>query len=394
MTRESSPTETIRQIPFHRPSLDQRDIDAVGEVLRSGWITSGPKTREFESRFAAYIGVPHAVALNSCTAALHLALAAEDLRPGDEVITTPYTFVATVEAICYLGARPVLADVDPATRNIDPAAIEDGITARTRAVVPVHIAGLPCDMDPILEIAKRHGLAVIEDAAHSLPASYRGRRIGTIGKATCFSFYATKNLTTAEGGMITTADPDLAERYRRLSLHGIDKSGWRRYEFGGSWHYEVSEMGYKYNLTDVASAIGLTQLEKLDDLDRRRHELAEAYTRQLDGLEGLGLPRSAADRRHAWHLYIVDVDSEACGVSRDDFVERLTKRGVATSVHFIPVHWHPHYAARLGYRRGDFPRAEAAFRRAVSLPLYPAMEDGDVDYVADAVRGALRPGGP
>ena len=378
-----------RKIPFHQPSIDERDIDAVTEVLHSGWITSGPRTREFEREFAEHVGASHAVAVNSCTAALHLALAGEDLGPGDEVITTPYTFIATVEAICYLGARPVLVDIEPVTRNIDPSAIEERITERTKAIVPVHIAGLPCDMDPILEIAERHGLAVIEDAAHSLPASYKGRSIGSIGKATCFSFYATKNLTTAEGGMVTTSNPELAERYRRMSLHGIDKSGWKRYEFGGSWFYDVQEMGYKYNLTDMAAAIGLTQLEKLDQFDRRRCEIADRYARRLHGIEGLELPHTLPDRHHAWHLYIIGVTGR-CGSSRDELIQRLSEQGVATSVHFIPVHYHSYYGRQLGYRRGEFPHAESAFQRAVSLPLYPAMADEDVDYVADAVRRILR----
>jgi len=389
---ESTTASRVRpkSIPFHRPMFDEREIAAVSDVLRSGWITTGERTAEFEKKFAEYVGASHAVALNSCTAALHIALAADGIGPGDEVITTPYTFVATVETICYQGATPVLVDVDPVTRNIDPALIEAKITKKTRAIVPVHIAGLPCDMDPILDIARRHGLAVIEDAAHSLPASYRGRKIGALSRATAFSFYATKNLTTAEGGMLTTEDAELARRYRRMSLHGITSDGWKRYRLGGKWFYEVVDLGYKYNLTDVASSIGLVQLEKLDAFDRRRQELASFFRARLSGLAGIGVPPAPDDRHHAWHLFILDLDAKAAGVDRETFIERLTEQGVGTSVHFIPVHLHPFYAKHLNHRRGDFPAAEAAFERAVSLPLYPAMTDDDAAYVVQAVERAIR----
>ncbi len=380
---------TPRAIPFHRPMFDEREAAAVADVLKSGWITTGERTAEFERRFAEYVGASHAVALNSCTAALHIALAAEGIGPGDEVITTPYTFVATVETICYEGATPVLVDVDPVTRNIDASLIEAKITPRTRAIVPVHLAGLPCEMDPIADIARRHGLAVIEDAAHSLPASYRGRKIGALSKATAFSFYATKNLTTAEGGMLTTEDPELARRYRRMSLHGITSDGWKRYRLGGKWFYEVVELGYKYNLTDVASSIGIVQLEKLDGFDRRRQELAAFFRERLSEFSGIGVPPSPDHVHHAWHLFIIDLDEKAAGVNRQTFIERLTEQGVGTSVHFIPVHLHPFYAEHLGHKRGDFPAAEAAFERAVSLPLYPAMTDEDAEYVVRAVGRVL-----
>lgn len=388
-TRDIRVRPGTRRIPFHRPSLDEREAHAVAEVLKTGWITTGERAREFERRFAGYVGASHAVALNSATAGLHVALAAEGIGPGDEVITTPYTFVATVETICYLGARPVLVDVNPTTRNIDPDAVAAAVTKKTRAIVPVHIAGLPCEMDPILEVAERHGIAVIEDAAHALPASYRGRRIGTLSRATVFSFYATKNLTTAEGGMITTEDEALAAHYRRLSLHGITSDGWKRYKLGGKWFYEVVEMGYKYNLTDVAAAMGLVQLDKLDDFDRRRQALARALHAGLAGRPELLLPSVPDHMGHAWHLYIVGIRPEACAISREMFIERLTELGVGTSVHFIPVHLHPHYGKALGYAKGDFPRAEAAFASAVSLPLYPAMDDDDVAYVVEAVGRAL-----
>jgi dTDP-4-amino-4,6-dideoxygalactose transaminase len=359
--------------------------------MESGWVTTGEKTHEFERRFAEYVGASHAVAVNSCTAALHLALAALGIGVGDEVITTPYTFIATVETICYLGARPVFVDIDPASRNIDPASIERRITAKTRAIVPVHIAGLPCEMDPILAIANRRGIPVIEDAAHALPASY-DRRIGSLSHATAFSFYATKNLTTGEGGMLTTEDAEFAKHCRRLSLHGITADGWKRYRLGGKWFYEVVEMGYKYNLTDIASAMGLVQLEKLDDFDRRRREIVRAYAERLSDLPDLALPAEPRHSRHAWHLYIVGLTA-AARVDRETLIDRLTAQGVGTRVHFIPAHLHPYYAERLGHCRGDFPLAETAFDGAISLPLYPAMSDDDVEYVASAVRRALAPSG-
>jgi len=380
----SSDERSDRHVPFFRPAFDEREYRAVEEVMRSGWITTGERAQEFERRFAEYVGAEHAVAVNSCTAALHLALAAEGIGPGDEVITSPYTFVATVEAICYLGAKPVLVDIDRATRNVDPSRIEEKITERTRAVVPIHIAGLPCEMEPILAIAKRHGLAVIEDAAHALPASYRGRRIGSVGRATAFSFYATKNLTTAEGGMITTDDPALAARYRRMALHGIDADGWKRYRKGGRWFYSVTEMGYKYNLTDIAAAIGLVQLQKLDGFDHRRQEISQQYSREFAAFPQFELPFRPQKDHHAWHLYILGI-AKGSPVSRDELIRRLTERNIATSVHFIPVHLHPYYARLLDHRTGDFPQAEAAFEGAVSLPIYPGMTAVDVERVISAV---------
>lgn len=388
--RAPNEAEGRRTVPFHRPSIGDREIAAVSEVLQSGWITTGERTAEFERRFAEYLGASHAVAVNSCTAALHIALAAQGIGPGDEVITTPYTFVATVETIVYLGATPVLVDIDPATRNMDPAMIERSMTPRTRAIVPVHVAGLPCDLDPILDLARSRGVSVVEDAAHSLPSSYHGRAIGTISEATAFSFYATKNLTTGEGGMLTTEDPDLAARWRRMSLHGITSDGWKRYRLGGRWFYEVVDLGYKYNLTDIASALGVVQLERLDEFDRRRQSLARFYRERLAGLPALTLPSAPEDSRHSWHLFIVAFHADVAGFDREEFIARLSAQGVSTSVHFIPVHLHPYYGKRLGYERGDFPRAEAAFECAVSLPLYPAMTDEDAEYVVRAVDRALQ----
>jgi dTDP-4-amino-4,6-dideoxygalactose transaminase len=390
VTTSRTPTDPgLRRIPFHRPSFDDSEFRAVEEVLRSGWITTGEKAHEFEQRFAAYVGAKHAVAMNSCTAALHVAIAAEGIGPGDEVITTPYTFIATVEAICYLGATPVLVDVDPVTRNIDPALIEAAITKRTRAIVPVHIAGLPCEMDPILEIANRRGLSVIEDAAHSLPARYKGKMIGTLSRATAFSFYATKNLTTAEGGMLTTDDDEMAKRYRLLALHGITTDGWKRYRLGGKWFYEVVAMGYKYNLTDIAAALGLAQLAKLDAFDVRRQTLARRFTARLSHRPELQLPAAPSHMQHAWHLYIVGLNPGIARVTRQEFIDRLTERGIGTSVHFIPAHFHPYYGELLGLSRGALPKAEAAYEGAVSLPLYPAMSDDEVDYVLDGVERTL-----
>ena len=373
-------------LPFHVPSVEEADIQGVVETLRSGWLTTGPRTREFEESFASYVGSPRAVAVNSCTAGLHVALAALDLKSQDEVITTPYTFVATVEAILLAGARPILVDVEHDSLNMDPARVEAAITAHTRAIVPVHFAGHPCEMDPILESARRRGIRVIEDAAHALPAVYRGKRIGSIGDCTAFSFYATKNLTTGEGGMLTTSDPELETRMRRLSLHGMSRDAWNRYAEGGSWYYEVLDLGFKYNMTDLQASLGLTQLPRLDGYARRREELVERYRRGLEGMSELELPSIPRDGKHAWHLFVIRLRPERLRIDREGFIRKLTEMQIGASVHFIPVPLHPYYRRRLGLTPDDFPIALENYRRAISLPLYPRMELEDVDYVSEVVR--------
>jgi dTDP-4-amino-4,6-dideoxygalactose transaminase len=354
-----------RAVPFYRPDIADEEIAAVVDTLRSGWLTIGPRTREFEQVFAQSVGAAHAVAVNSCTAALHLALDAIELQPGEEVITSTLTFTATGAAIIHAGGRPVLVDCTPDTLNIDPEDVRRKITPRTRAIVPVHYSGHPASMDDILQIAGQHHLAVVEDAAHALPASYRGRRVGTIGDVTAFSFYATKNLTTGEGGMLTTADASLAERLRTRRLHGMSRDAWRRYSAEGSWRYDVAYPGFKYNMTDIAAAMGLVQLRRLPALHQRRRRLAALYNELLSGIPELGLPVTRA------------------------VIELLKAQGVATQVHFIPLHLHSYYAGAFGYRPEDFPVASAAAERILSLPFFTLMSDDDVRYVATTLHRIL-----
>lgn len=397
-TMGASPTTEAatepRYLPFSEPWIGEEEIQAAVECLRSGWLTSGPKVAEFESAFAHYVGAPHALAVNSCTSALHLALEAVGVKPGDEVITSPITFAATAAVIEHLGAKPVLVDVEPDTLNLDASLLPAAITSRTRALLPVHFAGQPCDMGPVLETAHDHGLAVVEDAAHALPATYEGRRVGTIGDITCFSFYVTKTITTGEGGMATTADPDLAERMRVMRLHGMSKDAWKRYTRDGSWFYEITAPGFKYNLPDLLAAIGLPQLERSDAFLARREAIARAYDDALAGLPGVQTPTVRPGREHAWHLYVIQIDPETAGADRDTVIRELTARGIGTSVHFIPLHLHPYYRDKYDYRPDDFPRAHAAFRRLVSLPLFPKMTDADVERVISAVRDIVEASRP
>jgi perosamine synthetase len=378
-----------RYLPYSEPWIGEEEIEAVVRCLRSGWLTSGPKVAEFESEFARYIGAPHAVAVNSCTAALHLALEAVGVGPGDEVITSPMTFSATASVAEHLGGRPVLVDVEPDTLNLDAERLEAAITPRTKAILPVLFAGQPCDIDAILALGRRLGLPVVEDAAHALPAAFGGRRVGTIGDITCFSFYVTKTITTGEGGMAVTADDRYAERMRVMRLHGMSRDAWKRYAKGGSWSYEILAPGYKYNLTDLAAAIGLPQLARSDAFQARREEIAARYQEGLGDEPSLELPQARDGRSHAWHLYVVQLVAERTRLSRDEFIRELAARDIGTSVHFIPLHLHPYYRDKYGYRAEDFPQALAAFHRIVSLPLYPKMRDEDVDRVIGATRDLL-----
>jgi len=378
-------------LPYHRPSIGEEEIAEVIDTLRSGWVTTGAKTRRFEQQFATLLGVPEALAVASGTAALHLALRVLGVQAGDDVIVPSYTFTATAEAVTYLGARPILADVDPVTCNLRAEDVERARTPRTRAVMPVHIAGLPCDMDPILEVTRTWRLAVVEDAAHALPARDRGRFAGTLGDAAAFSFYATKNITTAEGGMLVVRDADLAEQARILALHGISRDAWKRYTAAGHWRYEILANGYKYNLPDLAASLGLAQLRKLAGFHARRRRLAARYDRALAHLDAIERPPHAPrDGTHAWHLYMIRLRPGALRIDRDGFIDELRARNVGTSVHFIPLHLHPYYQQAWGYRPGQFPGAEEAWSRVVSLPLYPAMSDRDVDDVVTAVADVAR----
>lgn len=378
------------RIPFFRPSINEEDIAAVGEALRSGWLTSGPNVRALEEELAAYCGAPFVNAVNSCTAALHLALAAWDIGPGDEVITTPYTFAATATTIIHTGAAPVLVDVRDGDANIDPARVEAAITPRTRAIVPVHFAGEPCAMDEILALARPQGIRVLEDAAHAIGTLYRGRPVGSISDAAAFSFYATKNMTTGEGGALATHDEQLSERVRVLTLHGMTRDAWKRYDVGGSWRYDIVEFGFKDNLTDPAAALGRRQLARLEHFIEERTRVARRYFANLASEEHLVLPRFDEANRHAWHLFMVRV-RETAPLSRDDFIRGLAERGIQTSVHFIPLHFFSAYR-RLGrWQEGDFPVAEAIFRGAVSLPMFPDLTDAEVDDVCEAIRALLHP---
>jgi dTDP-4-amino-4,6-dideoxygalactose transaminase len=383
------PSESLI-VPFHRPSIGEDEISEVVDTLRSGWLTTGPKVARFQREFATALNARHAIAVNSATAALHLALEAVGVAAGDEVVIPTYTFTATGEVVTYLGARPVLADCRADTLNLDLSTIEARVTNRTKAIVPVHIAGQVCDMEPILEYARARGLAVVEDAAHALPATYKGRSVGTLGDATAFSFYATKTITTGEGGMVTTERDEYASRMKLMSLHGLSGDAWNRYSARGNWYYEVVDFGFKYNMTDVAAALGLQQLTRMSAFQQRREAIARRYTDGFGDLDTCFAPRDAGLGLHAWHLYILELNLSALRVGRDAILERLREKGVGTSVHFIPLHLHPVYQRTGGYAPGDFPVAEAAFGRACSLPIYPAMTEGDVDHVIAAVRSTLR----
>lgn len=378
-------------LPFYLPDVGEEEIEEVAAAIRAGWLTTGPKTRRFEENFARYLGPGlHALAVNSATAGLHLALEAAGIGPGDWVVTTTYTFTATAEVIRYLGAHPVFVDVQEDTLNIDPRALEEAVTGRVRAILPVHFAGLACDMPSILRIAEGRRLPVIEDAAHALPATCGGRLIGALDStAAVFSFYATKTLATGEGGMIVTRDPDIAARCRVMRLHGIDRDAFDRYTSKTpAWFYRVVAPGFKYNMTDVAAAIGIHQLRKLDRFLDRRRELALRYDEGLRGL-CLRLPAHAPPGEiHAWHLYVVRLNDDA-PVSRDDFINELAAAGIGASVHFIPLHLHPYWRDTYGLRPEQFPNATRAFRQVVSLPLYTRMTDADQDRVIRVVRSVL-----
>ena len=373
------------QVPFHRAAVGEEEAHAVSEVIRSGWLTMGTKTLEFEDQFGRYVGAKHAVAVCSGTAALHLALEAIGLQPEDEVLIPTTTFTATAEVVKYLGARPVLIDIDPVTLNIDASIVEDKITPKTRALSPVHMAGQPCDLSELHFIARQRGLHVVEDAAHALPSEYQGRRVGSLSELTAFSFYATKTLTTGEGGMITTDNDDYALRMRMMRLHGISGDAWKRYGKNGSWFYEVVEAGFKYNPTDLQAALGLAQLAKCDALNDARRRIAARYTSAFKGIDAIEPPTLKRDRTTSWHLYILRLHLDKLQIDRNAFIQELKERRIGTSVHFIPLHLHPYYQRAFGYQKGDFPVAETEFQRCISLPIYPGMSDGDVEQVIDHV---------
>ena len=374
---------TPMKIPFHRVQLNSEEIDIVTDVIKSGWLTMGEKTFEFENRFSEYIGSSNSIAVNSCTAALHLALKAAGIKAGDEVILPAMTFIATWEVVAYLGAVPVLCDV---TDNflIDPDDIERKITPKTKAVIPVHYGGEACSMDAILSLARRHKLIVIEDAAHALPAFYHKKMVGLIGDITCFSFYATKTLTTGEGGMVTTENKEWAERIKRLRLHGITKDAWNRYSDKGSWEYDISEAGYKYNMTDIAAAIGIEQLKKTDSMNLARREIAVEYIKAFSKTDLLETWNVRDHNECAWHLFPIKLNLGALKINRDQFINEMKRNNIGTSVHYIPLYRFS-MLADSGYNREDFKVCEDIFSRQVSLPIYPEMSLAETDYVIDKV---------
>jgi dTDP-4-amino-4,6-dideoxygalactose transaminase len=383
-------------IPYSLPTIEQDEIDEVVRTLRSGWLTTGPRTAQFEAEFKRYVAAPHALAVNSATAGLHLALAALGVGAGDEVITTPLTFCATVNTILHVGATPVLADVLP-DGNIDPDSIAERITSRTRAVMPVHLGGLPCDMDAIWRLARQHELFVVEDAAHAVGSHHRGHPIGEGNPSAGFrsdvvaySFYATKNLTTGEGGMVTTHEQHLEERMRTLCLHGISKDAWNRYAERGSWYYDVTASGFKYNLSDIQSAIGIHQLRKQERFVDQRARYAALYNEAFAGLEELECPPDNPSCRHSWHLYALRLNLERLTITRGEFIEELKRRNVHTSVHFIPIPLLSFFAPHADLPHNHCPKALALYPRLVSLPLYPAMTERQVRYVARVVKETVR----
>jgi dTDP-4-amino-4,6-dideoxygalactose transaminase len=390
-----TPSTPLPFLPFALPEIGDEEIAEVVDTLKSGWVTTGPKTKRFEQDFSAFLGDEglHAIAVNSATAGLHLALEALGIGPGDEVITTTHTFTATAEVVRYLGADVKLVDIDPATLNIDPAAVEAAITPRTKAIMPVHYAGLAADMPALHGMARRHGLKVVEDAAHALPSTLGGRLVGTFdSEATVFSFYANKTITTGEGGMLVTRDEALAKRAKVMRLHGMNRDAFDRFTATvPSWYYEVVAPGYKYNLTDIAAALGIHQLRRAHAFQARREQLAAAYGEALAGLPLRLPPEPAAGDRHAWHLYVVRL-ADGAGIARDRFIERLFDAGIGCSVHYIPLHLHPYWRDRYALDAARFPHSQHAYERMVSLPLYTRMTDADVERVAAAVRAALRVG--
>ncbi len=378
------------KLSVFQPMIEENEIEEVSESLRSGWITTGPKVKEFENRFQEFIGSENAVAVNSCTSAIHLSLVLNEIGEGDEVITSPFTFISTANVIEHQNAKPVFADIDEETFNIDPENIQKKITDDTKAIIPVHYGGQPCEMDKIKDIAEDNDLIIIEDAAHAIGAEYKGNKIGTISDYTCFSFYATKNLTTAEGGMITTDKNDLADKLSVLSLHGMDKDAWKRYSDTGSWFYDVVSPGYKYNMTDIQAAIGLHQLNKLEEMQKRREEIAEKYNQAFEDMDEIITPTVKPNVKHAWHLYSIQINTDLLEIDRNEFIEALDAENIGTSVHFIPVHMHSYYKDKYGYKPEDFPKAKKVYEGEISIPLYPKMEKEDADDVIRAVKKVVK----
>lgn len=377
-------------IPFHRPSIGAEEAESVQCVLTSGWLTTGPVTQQFEREFAAYVGARYAIAVNSCTTALQLALDAVGIGDGDEVLVPTYTFAATAAVVVHCGGRPVLCDSLPGAFNIDPADAERRITPRTKAIIAVHFAGEPCDLQVLRDLAEARSLHLIEDAAHALPASYRGKRIGSISDLTAFSFYATKTITTGEGGMLVTNDEAYAKRASIMRLHGISGDAWKRYNSEGSWYYEIMDAGLKANMPDLLAAVGVAQLKQADAFAERRRKIHDYYVSRLGGIDELEMPPAGdADKTHAWHLFILRIRPSKLEINRGEMIRLLKDYGIGTSVHFIPLHLHPYYQRSFGYAKGDFPRAENAYSRCISLPIYPDLREAELERVMTAVESIV-----
>jgi dTDP-4-amino-4,6-dideoxygalactose transaminase len=374
-------------LPFHQPLIGAEEEAEVIQTLRSGWLTTGPRTQEFERDFAEYIGCNHAIGLNSCTAGLHLALVAIGVGEGDEVITTPITFPATANVIVHQRARPVFADVDPETLNINPEKIEEKISPRTRAIIPVHLAGHPCEMDSISEIAQKHNIKVIEDAAHALEAEYHGRKVGVLGNVAAFSFYATKNITTGEGGMLTTNDDELADKVGILRLHGISRDAWKRYGLEGYRHWDTLYAGYKYNMPDIQAAIGIHQLKKAEKFLQVRKKYVEMYDKAFAKIPEIKILGRKENIKHSHYLYVIQVKTEDLTADRDIIMNAIQAENIGIGIHFRALHLQPYYKNTYGFKLGDFPNAEYASDRVISLPLYPAMTEGDA---ADVIKATSR----
>lgn len=372
-------------IPFHKPYFTEDEINEVTDSIRSGWWTTGPKTIKFENEFKNYIGAKYSVSANSWTGAAHLALEAIGLKEGDEVIVPSFTFTASAEIVCYFKAKPVIVDIQKDSYNIDPEAVEKAITPKTKAIIPVHYGGNPCDMDEIMNLAKVHNLKVLEDAAHSLPAYYKGKKIGTIGDITCFSFYATKTLATGEGGMVCTDDEEIARRCSIMRLHGINNDAWKRYTSEGSWYYEVIAPGYKYNFNDIQAALGLAQLRKIDDMHSKRKDISRRYDEAFKNNEHLTLYKIKDDRASSYHLYPILLNIDNLNVSRAEFINELKKLKVGSSVHFIPLYKHPYYRDSFDLDEKLFPISEYVYKKIVTLPVFPGMTPEQVDRVTFAV---------
>ncbi|MFA6281075.1 MAG: DegT/DnrJ/EryC1/StrS family aminotransferase [Candidatus Omnitrophota bacterium] len=380
----------LNHIPFHRAYMGKEEIKGVITAIKSGWITMGPKTVEFEEKFRAYTGAKHAIAVNSCTAALHLALEAIGIKEGDEVIVPAITFTATAEVVCYFKAKPVFVDVEKDTLNIDSTKIEEKINSKTKAIITVDYAGQPVDYDEVRKIARKHKLFIIEDAAHTLPSGYKGKNVGMLADITCFSFYATKTLATGEGGMIVTNNLRWAKRMKIMRLHGMNKDAWKRYDMGGSWYYEVVGAGYKYNTTDINSAIGIAQLKKLELMWKKRQAIAKMYDSGFKEIPELIIPVIKKGRVTSWHLYVIKLNLEQLSIDRAKFIKELVKQGISASVHFIPLYKHPFYRDKFKYKPHQFPNSEWLYERIISLPIYPGMSNSQVKRVIDTVKKIIR----